>query len=278
VNTYYLSDEQNSRWQLNLLIKIGGGNLEAGPTSGIHWHMNIANEIVYAPADSSRQVIPWVKSRGPDGKEVVYRSTANPLTDEQLASLEHRRMDCIDCHNRPSHIFHPPARSVNHLMDLGWVNPSLPGIKGLAVSTLEQSYSTVQGALDTIRQTITDHYVSHYPALAVSMDSAIQRAVKEIQEVYRRNYFPEMNVNWKRFPDNIGHMYSPGCFRCHDDNHVSDDGKVLSRACNECHLILAQEIGTDSARVSLSGLEYTHPVDIGDAWMDTNCSDCHNPQ
>lgn len=275
-NDYYLSDEQNTRWTIDLLIRIGGGNIEAGPTSGIHWHMNIANELLYVPIDSQRQVIPWISSRGPDGKVTTYRSTENPMTDEEALASVRRRMDCIDCHNRPTHIYHPPARSVNHVMSLGWVDPRLPNVKSVSVAALENDYSTKTTALDSIRMNIEGYYQKSYPELAIRKKMEIDRTVAEVQKIYSRNYFPEMKVNWKRFPDNIGHLYYPGCFRCHDGKHVSAEGKVLSRDCNTCHVILAQQMERDTLRISLGGLDYKHPVDIGDAWKDTNCNECHN--
>ncbi|MEW6509627.1 MAG: NapC/NirT family cytochrome c [Bacteroidota bacterium] len=275
-NTYFISDDQNTKWTLELLIKIGGGNIEAGPTSGIHWHMNLANEVTYIPSDSSRQTIPWVRTRRPDGTVTVYKSADSPLTDEELQQRPVRRMDCIDCHNRPTHIYHPPARSVNHVMSLGWIDPKLPGVKGLAVSALEYPYSSRDIAMDSIKLTIEEYFATKYPDIAKSRKAAIDSTVAEVQKIYSRNYFPSMRVSWKAFPDNIGHMYYPGCFRCHDGKHVSDDGKVLSRTCNECHTILAQKFEQDTLRLSLSGVDYQHPVDIGDAWKETNCSDCHN--
>ncbi|HCV42086.1 MAG TPA: cytochrome C, partial [Bacteroidetes bacterium] len=132
-NTYYVSDEQNTKWTLNLLMKIGGGNIEAGPTSGIHWHMNIAHEVTYAALDVQRQVIPWIRSKTPDGKVTIYRSTEMSVSEDSLKKAFTRRMDCLDCHNRPSHIYHPPARSVNHVMSLGWIDPRLPNVKSIAV-------------------------------------------------------------------------------------------------------------------------------------------------
>jgi len=277
-NTYFLSDEKNTRWMLDLLVKIGGGNIEAGPTSGIHWHMNIANELTYIATDSQRQSIPWIRSKNPEGKVVVYRSTENILTDEQIKALKTRRMDCIDCHNRPTHIYHPPARSINHVMSLGWINPNLPNVKSISLEALEKSYSTKQIGLDSIKLVIEKYYQTNYPALASTKQDTIANVVSEIQKIFARNYFPEMHVSWKKFPDNIGHMYYPGCFRCHDGKHVSDDGKVLSRDCNVCHTILAQQFEKEGLRMSLSGIEYRHPVDIGNAWKEMNCSDCHNPQ
>jgi hypothetical protein len=277
-NTYFLSDENNTPWMLDLLMKIGGGNSEAGPTSGIHWHMNIANEVTYVAADTQRQNIPWIRSKNPDGKVVIYRSMENPLTDDQVQTMKPRRMDCIDCHNRPTHIYHPPARSINHVMSLGWIDSQLPNVKSISLQVLETPYSSKQNGLDSIKITIEEYYQTNYAELAKRKQKSIIRAIVELQKIFSRNYFPEMNVNWKKFPDNIGHMYYPGCFRCHDGKHVSDDGKVLSRDCNVCHTILAQQFEKEGLRMSLVGVEYRHPVDIGSSWKEMNCSDCHNPQ
>jgi hypothetical protein len=239
--------------------------------------MNIANELTYVPADSSRQVIPWIRAKHPDGTVSIFKSTESTLSDEDLAKRPVRRMDCIDCHNRPTHIYHPPARSVNHVMALGWVDPALPGVKALAVRALEYPYSSAKAAMDSIKIIVGEFYAGSYPALAASHKGAIDRTVDELRKIYSRNYFPAMHVNWKSFPDNVGHMYSPGCFRCHDGKHVSDKGVVLSRDCNLCHTILAQQFQQDTLRLSLGGIDYRHPVDVGDAWKETNCSDCHNP-
>lgn len=277
-NTYFIADEKNTRWTLNLLMKIGGGNIEAGPTSGIHWHMNIANEVTYASLDTQRQVIPWVKVKSSDGKEVVYKSTEIDVPADSLAKAKIRRMDCIDCHNRPTHIYHPPARSVNHVMALGWIDPKLPGVKGLSVKTLEGDYRTKKGGLDSIKLAVEDYYQKNYPAIFASSKPSIDRTVDEIQKIYSRNYFPEMQVSWKHFPDNLGHMYYKGCFRCHDGKHVNESGKVLSKDCNLCHTILSQQFEQDTLRLSLGGIEYHHPVDVGDAWKEMNCNECHNNQ
>ncbi len=277
VNTYFLPDEHNTKWTLNLLMKIGGGNIEAGPTSGIHWHMNIANEVTYAALDPQRQIIPWVRSRKPDGTVTIYKTTDMQVTDDTLKKAFMRRMDCIDCHNRPTHIYHPPARSVNHVMSLGWIEPRLPDVKSLGVKVLEIPYATKQGGLDSISMAVRDYYRQNFPAIAESAKTAIDRTADELQKIYARNYFPEMRVDWKKFPDNLGHLYYLGCFRCHDGKHVSDDGKVLSKDCNTCHTILAQQFENDTLRLSLGGIDYRHPVDVGDAWKEMNCSDCHNP-
>jgi hypothetical protein len=145
------------------------------------------------------------------------------------------------------------------------------------VKALDGAYTTKQNALDSIRLVIETFYRESYPAVAASKKVQIDSAVAEVQKIYSRNYFPEMGVSWKKFPDNLGHLYYKGCFRCHDGKHVSSEGKVLSRDCNTCHTILAQKFEKDTLRISLGGIEYRHPVDIGDAWKEMNCSDCHNP-
>jgi len=276
-STYYTSDVQNTKWKLDLLVKIGGGNSEAGPTSGIHWHMNINNKVTYVATDSSRQTIPWVRSERADGQVTVYQSTEAPLREEEVLARAPRRMDCIDCHNRPTHIYYPAARSVDHLMSLGWIDPSLPSAKNLAVFALEAPYRDSKAAADSIRSIIEGYYGANYPLVAAAKKKEIARMISELQTVYGRNYFPSMNANWKAFPDNIGHMYFLGCFRCHDGKHVSDRGKVLTNDCNTCHVVLSQQTETDTARVSLQGVRYRHPVDIGTAWKDMTCSECHNP-
>ncbi len=274
--TNYISDEKNTKWNITLLMKIGGGNVDAGPTSGIHWHMNIANEVTYIALDTARQVIPWIRVRSRDGKERVYKSTEMEVTEEELAMAKSRRMDCIDCHNRPTHIYHPPQRSVNHLIELGLVDRKLPFIKSLAVQALEYPYTNRDAARDSIRLVIEEYYRTNYPAVAVKEGETIERAIRELQRIYSRNYFPEMKHDWRQYPDHIGHMFAPGCFRCHDGKHVSDDGAVLSKDCNACHTVVAQQYENEKLKMSLEGLEYEHPVDIGNAWKEMNCSDCHS--
>jgi hypothetical protein len=122
---------------------------------------------------------------------------------------------------------------------------------------------------------IMDFYQKSYPEVASSKKADIERAVEAVQNVYVRNYDPVMKVSWKDFPDNAGHMYSMGCFRCHDGNHVSDDGRVLSRDCSTCHLLITHTVERSKGQAVFSLAAYPHPVDIGDSYKEMNCSDCH---
>lgn len=276
---YFLTDERNSAMEIDLLMKVGGNNAETGPTSGIHWHMNINNIIEYIPADSTRQTIPWVRFTSRDGTiQRIYQSTESELTEEMKSANPMRTMDCIDCHNRPSHIYHPPTRTVNLGMSQGWIDSSIPSIKKVSVDLLEAEYTTKQGALDSIKIGLLSYYKENYPDVFASKSTELENAAVELQKIYSRNYFPSMKVSWRRFPQNIGHLFAPGCFRCHDGKHQDEQGNVISKDCNACHTIVSQQFGGEKPKLSLTGLEYTHPEDIGEAWKETNCSDCHSPQ
>jgi hypothetical protein len=268
VNRHYLADEQNSPWTIALLMKIGGGDPEQGPTGGIHWHMNIANKIEYIHTDEQRQVIPWVRLTSKDGKVTVYQSTDSPLSAEQL-KLQPRVMDCIDCHNRPSHIYNPPSRSVNVAMGTGRLDPSLPFIKMNSVEVLTVEYKNSAEALKKIETSLLEKY-KDYPD-----KNKVNKAIKEIQKIYSQNFFPEMKVDWRTYPNNVGHTIYPGCYRCHDGKHTSSDGKVISHDCSSCHMIIAQGSEQPPKLIAPQGLEFEHPVDIGDVWKEMNCAECH---
>ncbi|HUX60298.1 MAG TPA: NapC/NirT family cytochrome c [Ignavibacteriaceae bacterium] len=278
-NTYYLSDENNTKMTLSMLIKIGGGTQETGVTSGIHWHMNISNQITYLATDRERQIIPWVEAKSTiTGKATIYRSTNEKVTPVELKNGEYRTMDCIDCHNRATHMYSPPATSVNHVMAAGWIDPTLPYIKSISVKVLDRGYTTTEIALDSIKTLVEDFYQANFPEVFAGKRDKIESAISQLQKIYSRNYFPYMNVSWRKFPDNIGHMYSAGCFRCHDGKHVSSDGKVISNKCSTCHTILSQQIGNEKPEFSLNGVDYVHPVNVDKSWKSMLCSDCHTRQ
>jgi nitrate/TMAO reductase-like tetraheme cytochrome c subunit len=276
-NTYFISDENNSKWTLSLSMKVGGGTEESGNRTGIHWHMNIGNEITYMTTDRQRMVIPWIKVKSRStGKETIYKSIGAKIADSMFIKDNVRKMDCMDCHNRPSHQYNPPFRSVDHLMSVDSINSSLPYIKSISVQALEGQYTDKKTALDSIRIVIKEFYESNYPTVAFAKKDLIDNAVFEVQKIYSKNYFPEMNVSWRYFPEQIGHMYSPGCFRCHDGKHINNEGKIISKDCNTCHTLLAQQFEGQTQKVSMTGIDYKHPVDIGDSWKTSICSDCHN--
>ncbi len=275
-HTYYLSDEANTKFNISMLVKIGGS--DHGAMQGIHAHMYLDKQISYISTDRQRQVIPYVEARGKDGKVEVYQSMESPLTDDQRKTGEKRVVDCIDCHNRPSHQYKHPEFSVNMAMTNGAIDPTLPEIKMEAVEVLEKPYKTEGEALSSIQSGVQKFYKESHPDVFEKRSKDLAVAIAQIQAIYSQNYFPEMNVSWKAYPNNLDHMHSAGCFRCHDGKHVSKSGKVISRDCQTCHTILS-EVDTEGKReTSLTGVEFKHPVDIGDAWKEQLCKDCHGKQ
>lgn len=273
--TYYLSDERNTKSKISMLIKIGGGSNIHGKGSGIHWHMNVKNKVYYLHTDERRLDIPWVKVLDENGKETIYKTIDFSFNENNFPKENFRLMDCIDCHNRPSHIFHQPDKMTNFFMANQKISETLPYIKSLIVEALEKNYSQKRIGLDSIRFIIDDFYRINYPEIYKSRKIDIENAILSAQQIYNRNYFTYMQANWKKFPDNIAHTYTPGCFRCHDGKHFSEDGKVISKDCNSCHLIISQELPDGTKLTSLEGLEFKHPVDLGASVNDQLCTDCH---
>jgi hypothetical protein len=274
VFTHFGYDEKNTPRQLQMLINIGGAEPSAGMPSGIHWHMNIANKITYIAADAQRQVIPWVQIEDQQGHITVYQSKDSPLKPEQIATGQKRLMDCIDCHTRPSHIFTPPDQSIDSSLLAHRLDPQMPFIKQQAVNALTATYKNTEEAKAGIAKSLADFYASKYPDKYTASSPGLQQAIQEVQRVYSTTIFPYMKVDWRTHPNNIGHFYFPGCFRCHDGQHVSADGKVIPKDCNTCHSVLSQTVTELPVTSTTPKVSFKHPVDLGDLTQ-VNCADCH---
>jgi len=274
---HYKYDSMNTHWPISLLIKTGGGDPQAGHTAGIHWHMNIGFKVEYIARDKRRQVIPWMKITDKQtGKSTIYQDESNPLTAEEIAKAEPRTMDCVDCHNRPSHIYRAPDYAIDAAILTNQIPASLPDIKKVAVESMAAEYGTKDSAMAAINRTIMDYYRNSYPDSLEAYKDRIASAVTGTQRAYANNIFPLMKVRWSEYPINIGHFTSPGCMRCHDGNHKSDEGVAVTRDCNSCHTILAQGSGERAQVTSTeAGLPFEHPEDIGDAWKESGCYECH---
>jgi hypothetical protein len=242
-------------------MNIGGGDPQHGAVGGIHWHTSAKHKIEYIATDEKRQVIPWVRVTHDDGRVETFVDAKKQLPPEQVAAAEKRVMDCIDCHNRPSHNYKAPIHAVNLALTTGQLNPQLPFIKKRAVEALTGKYETEAEAQQKIAAALAPHY-----------DAG---TVAAVQKIYSQNFFPEMKVNWRAYPNNIGHTIFPGCYRCHDGQHKSAAGKAITHDCNTCHTILSQGRGEQLDTVSVKGLEFQHPTDISDAWKEMNCAECH---
>ncbi len=271
---YFLEDSVNTRWTLDMLIKIGKSTPGEAQRPPVHWH--VTHTVQYLPADSTLQNIPWVRAVRSDGKSVIFSTDNNPFTPDSVKKLTVKTMDCIDCHNRPTHIIKTPGDAVNDAMASGSIDPALPWIKQTAVNALIPRYTNTKDALDSIALAIDAFYKDKYPTVASQRSSDISEAVASLQNIYKANFFPYMRVDWRAYNNNIGHENYLGCFRCHDGNHKSPDGQVIPNNCETCHIILSQ--GPElQPQVNLSGVEFEHPpAGIGDSWKGGLCTDCHD--
>ncbi len=240
VRTKYTDDEKNTPLTTVLVLKIGGHTWQGAV--GIHGrHLDAGERIHYISTDAARQVIAQVTYLDDNGQTVVYNSADVKAAPEQLARGEHRAMDCVDCHNRPTHAFQLPERAVDLQMSEGRISPELPFIKKKAVEVLHAEYSDRETGRQRIIATLTDFYRTSYPDVYRNQRALVDTSAQQVAAIYLRNIFPEMKVAWGVHPNNIGHEDFPGCFRCHDGNHTSADGKTITQDCSACHNILAME-------------------------------------
>ncbi len=273
---FFQSDEKNTETKLTMLLKTGGGTPEGGVNSGIHWHMNIANEIQYLATDDKRQEIPWMRvvSRI-NGDTTIYVQDGINITPDMIKPEKLRTMDCIDCHNRPSHIYHIPYKEVNKYMSNNRIDKDLPFIKNLSVQILESYSINRENSTNEIAGYINNFYQKYYPDIAKEKQYQIDKSIENINRIYLRNYFPEMKANWKHYPHNIGHLYTNGCFRCHDGKHKSKLGKVVSHDCNVCHTIIEQQAPNQTEVSRGIDLPFAHPGGDNLNIEKRLCADCH---
>jgi nitrate/TMAO reductase-like tetraheme cytochrome c subunit len=258
---HFLADETNTPFAVRLSLKVGGGDPAHGKSGGIHWHMNLANKVEYIATDAQRQIIPWVRFTDRTGKVTEYRAQD---FKEDPSKYEIRRMDCMDCHNRPAHHFAAPNDAVDVALSTGRIDPGIPWIKSNIVATLVATYSSEADGLAQISASLKQKYPT---------EPRIEPAIAAAQDIFKRNFFPEMKANWRAYPNNIGHKEWAGCFRCHDGLHKSADARSISASdCNSCHTILAQGSGDQLSQISAKGHSFFHIDAINE---DFSCHNCH---
>jgi hypothetical protein len=240
VRTKYGDDEKNTPSTTVLVMKVGG---RTGSSSvGIHGrHLDKEDRISYVSTDERRELIPKVTYRDDDGKLVDYVSEDVKVTPADLARGESRRMDCLDCHNRPSHTFELPERAVDRAINEGRVSRELPFVKKKAIELLRREYPDRATAEKQIADGLVDFYRTGYPEVFRQRRAAVEGASVAVKAIYLRNVFPSMKVTWGTYPNHIGHEDFLGCFRCHDESHKAGDGRTITQDCSACHTILAQD-------------------------------------
>jgi hypothetical protein len=255
VLTHYADDEKNTEKKTVLLVRVGG--LQGRKSQGIHWHVDPTIRIRYL-ADKSRETISAVELRRADGTIDTFRTEgageakpeggarhedpargAGRVNPEGVG--EWRTMDCVDCHNRPSHIYRMPEDEIDRSILAGRIDRSLPFIRREALKALKADYPSQDAARAGIVSSIQGFYRQNYAEIASSMAPVIQAAAADLTTIYCTNVFPSMNIKWGTYPNHIGHQHSAGCFRCHDDAHKTADGRTISQDCSTCHTPLAMD-------------------------------------
>ena len=261
---HYLSDKKNTPYSVRMLMLVNTGR-PGGPLGGIHWHVNPENKVEYYATDPKRQDIPWMRvTDTKTGSVQVFRT--EEFTGEPPANLI-RRMDCIDCHNRPAHTFPAANDSVERAMASGTISTKLPNIKRVAVQAMTQPEITGDAQAP---QKIAEFLRAKYPETP-----ELTATIAEVQKIHATSIFLDRQADWRAYPDNLGHKNWNGCFRCHGEKHKSDTGRTVRASdCNSCHTIIAQGTGVSLSQLNGGGLEFKHPD--GELDPSLSCVDCHN--
>jgi hypothetical protein len=231
----FADDEASTPSYTTLNLKIDPG---AAGASGVHWHVDADNQVRYASVGDERREMIWVEAEQPDGS--VRRWVNTRLTAGAESGItEQRVMDCVDCHNRATHIYKRPDEAVDALIQLGAIDRRLPFIRREAVKALRGDYPSRDAAEDGIRAGLGAFYRRAYPDDVAAWLDRIDAAVDELVEVWARNIHPGMRVEWGAYPSFLGHSESPGCFRCHTRDLQDAEGGWISDDCTLCHSILA---------------------------------------
>jgi nitrate/TMAO reductase-like tetraheme cytochrome c subunit len=273
----FLADSSNTQWNYAMLMKIGPSFSALGLSEGIHWHINPDVSIEYIASTQDRESIPWVKyTNRKTGEVKIFQDKENTLNKMAIDSLPSRSMDCMDCHNRPSHSYKSANDYIDNALISGVVPEELPFIKKAAMKVLTNQYTSTDTALLEIKNSIITYYQDKHPHIYNGQKELIEKAIAGIQEEFQKNTFPEMNASSSKYLNHIGHWESDGCFRCHSGKHENEEGEVISNDCNLCHTIIAQGT-TDNLKTTSykNSLEFMHPVDIGTSWKENKCTECH---
>jgi nitrate/TMAO reductase-like tetraheme cytochrome c subunit len=236
VTTSYAEDEPNTEKKTVALLHVGGGQSATGPIKGIHAHVAQGVHIRYL-SDANRNAISTVEATWADGKTVLFRTKDSPAS---LPSAEAwRTMDCVDCHNRPTHRYREPGPEIDQAIQAHRIDVALPWIKREGLKAIQAIYPDQAAARAGIEKQITDFYRKLDAAAFPAREASVTAAAKALGDIYSWNVWPSMKITWGTYPSFLGHDQAPGCFRCHDGDHVDPAGKAISQDCGLCHSLLA---------------------------------------
>jgi hypothetical protein len=230
---HYEEDEQNTELTTALLLKVGGETAEG--SHGIHWHVDRGVNLRYR-SDETREEVYEIELIH-NGDEVKRYSVRNAPEDEGVW----RDMDCVDCHNRPTHIYESPGPAIDTAITAGLIDRSLPFVKRESLRIIQEKYESHDAAREGLATQLRAFYDENYPDVVAEKADLIEAAGTALGDIYTVNNFPQMEVWWDTYPNHIGHEQSDGCFRCHKRSMRTEDREQVSNDCETCHLVLAEE-------------------------------------
>jgi len=279
VINHFTPDQNNTPLSIYLMMKTGGGANLQGVASGIHWH--VVNKIEYYSTDPLDQNIPFVRVFNADGTTTDYIDTESNIDPSKIDPSKLKTMDCITCHNRVTHDFAPPADSVDNAMASGLISPKIPEVRKKAVEVLSVAYPSQPVAMSGIAG-LANYYKQYYSDFYSNNTNVINAAITELQSIYNQTVFVDQKVDWTTHPNNLGHIDSPGCFRCHDGKHMNAQNQAIRLECNLCHSIpvvaTAQDFVSDieinrgpepASHLNANWISLHHDA------FDSTCANCH---
>jgi hypothetical protein len=234
----YLPDEANTHVQTILLMRVGSGGYRGQVAQGIHWHVSANHHTYYQEDPEQPGVISQIKLVDHDGAVVIYQRGDNSKPNG-TGRPGYKLMDCLDCHNRPTHVFLSPDEALDTKISTGVIPPELPFVKKLGLELVQRPYGGKDQARRQIAEGVEAWYGQNYPELKRSAPQQLNQAAAGMFQAWSENVFPEMKISWRTYGSKLGHRDNTGCFRCHTSELVSREGRTISHDCNLCHVVLA---------------------------------------
>ncbi|HFQ90872.1 MAG TPA: cytochrome C [Desulfobulbus sp.] len=232
----FSNDDQKHPERTDIALHIGGHNPVTGRFEGIHWHVSKDVRVMYLAANEKRTSIARVKVRRPDGSEEEF--VKSDVKVEAGYKPKWRVMDCIDCHNRPTHIYDMPQDVVDFGLLSKKMNPDIKGIREDGLTVLTMKYASQDEARKKLVNNLLELQKKRDPAQFAKYEKDIRKAGEYLLGKYLGNVWPRMKVFWGTYKSHLGHQNADegyGCWRCHDEEHENSKGETISQDCSLCH-------------------------------------------
>lgn len=232
----YTNDDQESPEVQDIALHIGGRNPLTDTFEGIHWHVSNNVKVQYESLDDKRTLIGKIKVTKPSGVTEEYTIDG---AEAESGAGKWRTMDCVDCHNRPTHVYD----DLEDRIDLGLyskrIDASIPGIREDSLTVLQKEYKSREEAKEQIVESLLALQAQrHSSDFVAENEQTLIKSGAYLLDAYLENVWPKMEVTWGTYKGHNGHQDEEdgfGCFRCHDDEHQTEFGKTISQSCDICH-------------------------------------------